>query len=100
MIKSIIHPKKRTKKTNVLVIQSNKPTNHIRIVKAGISGSSIFDTEARTSGYGLSSSSIASKSNSILEGIGDVSSLVIGRDMGRVESNKVPKVFQEKKNRS
>ena len=40
--------------------------NHIRGVIAGISGSSIFDTDARTSGYGLSSSSSASKSNSIL----------------------------------
>ena len=80
MIKSIIILKKKKQKTNVLVIQSNKPTNHIRIVIAGISGSSILDTEARTSGYGLSSSSIASKSNSILEGVGDVSTLVIGRE--------------------
>jgi hypothetical protein len=38
----------------------------MRIVNAGISVSSILDTEARTSGYGESSSSILSKSNSIL----------------------------------
>lgn len=42
------------------------PTSHIRKVIAGMSGSSTFDTDALTSGYGLSSSSIASKSNSIL----------------------------------
>ena len=70
---------KKTKKTNVLVIQSNRPTNHIRIVIAGISGSSILDTEARTSGYGLSSSSMASKSKSNLEKISVISTLVIGR---------------------
>ena len=62
--------------TNVLVMQSNKPTNHIRIVIAGISGSSTLDTEARTSGYGLSSSSMASKSKSNLEEVGIVSNLV------------------------
>ena len=78
----------------MLVIQSNKPTNHMRTVIAGISGSSMLETEARTSGYGLSSSSIASKSNSILEeGVGEVSTLVIGReieDIGRGnESNRV-----------
>ena len=61
-------PKKiRKRKTDLLVIHNNNPTNHILIVIAGISGSSIFDTDARTSGNGLSSSSIASKSNSILE---------------------------------
>ena len=69
-----INTSKETKKTYVLVIQSNRPTNHIRIVIAGMSGSSILDTEARTSGYGLSSSSMASKSNSILE-VGVVSTL-------------------------
>jgi len=42
------------------------PTSHIRKVIAGMSGSSTFDTDALTSGYGLSSSSIASRSNSIL----------------------------------
>ncbi len=45
---------------------SVSPITHIRGVIAGISGSSIFDTDARTSGYGLSSSSSPSKSNSIL----------------------------------
>jgi len=55
------------KETDLLVMHNNNPTNHILIVIAGISGSSIFDTEARTSGNGLSSSSIASKSKSILE---------------------------------
>jgi hypothetical protein len=80
MIKSISYIQKKNQKTNVLVIQSNKPTNHMRIVIAGISGSSMLETEARTSGYGLSSSSMASKSNSILEGVGDVSTLVIGRE--------------------
>lgn len=40
--------------------------NHIRTVRAGISGSSMFDTDARTSANGLSSSSTASRSNSIL----------------------------------
>lgn len=54
------------RETYLLVIHSNKPTNHMRIVNAGISVSSILDTEARTSGYGESSSSILSKSNSIL----------------------------------
>lgn len=57
----------------LLVMQSNKPTNHMRIVSAGMSGSSTFDTDARTSGYGESSSSIASKSNSILDKEGVVS---------------------------
>ena len=52
--------------THPPVIHKNRPTNHILIVIAGISGSSIFETEARTSGKGLSSSSIASRSNSIL----------------------------------
>ena len=60
----------------MLVIQSSKPTNHIRIVIAGISGSSILDTEARTSGYGLSSSSMASKSKSNLEKVRVFSNLV------------------------
>lgn len=69
----------KVKKTNVLVIQSNRPTNHIRIVIAGISGSSILDTEARTSGYGLSSSSMASKSKSNLKKVGVVSTLVTGK---------------------
>jgi len=55
------------KYTCLLVVQSNNPTNHIRIVSAGMSWSSIFDTDARTSGYGESSSSIVSKSNSILD---------------------------------
>lgn len=48
--------------------QRARPTTHIRNVIAGISGSSIFETEARTSGNGLSSSSSpkVSKSNPIL----------------------------------
>ena len=49
-------------------VHRNRPINHIRIVMAGISGSSMLDTEALTSGYGLSSSSIASRSSSILRG--------------------------------
>ena len=73
----------------MLVIQSNKPTNHIRIVIAGISGSSILDTEARTSGYGLSSSSMASKSKSNLEKVGVVSTVVI-------ESKTELKTFEER----
>jgi hypothetical protein len=73
-------------------MQSNKPTNHIRIVKAGISGSSILDTEARTSGYGLSSSSIASKSNSIL-GVGVVS---IQQQEGKVKPKTEEKNMREK----
>ena len=48
--------------------QRSRPTNHMRIVSAGMSGSSMLDTEALTSGKGLSSSSIASRSNSILRG--------------------------------
>ena len=40
----------------------------MRIVNAGMSGSSMLDTDALTSGKGLSSSSIASRSNSILRG--------------------------------
>ena len=56
-----------TRETHLLIMQSDKPTNHIRIVRVGISGSSMLETEARTSGKGLSSSSIPSKSNSILE---------------------------------
>ncbi|CAG8594986.1 4190_t:CDS:10, partial [Acaulospora colombiana] len=39
------------------MMQSNMPQNHIRNVIAGISGSSVFDTDARTSAYGESSSS-------------------------------------------
>jgi hypothetical protein len=64
-------------------MQSSSPTVHIRRVKAGISGSSMLDTDARTSGKGLSSSSIASKSNSILEmeGEGQVVSEGCGEDM-------------------
>ena len=80
---------KKDQKTNVLVIQSSKPTNHIRIVIAGISGSSILDTEARTSGYGLSSSSMASKSKSNLEKVGVVSTVVI-------ESKTELKTFEER----
>ena len=57
--------------THLLAIHNINPTNHILIVIAGISGSSMFDTDARTSGNGLSSSSIASKSNSILESESD-----------------------------
>jgi hypothetical protein len=41
----IIYQKKRPKPTNLLIIQSKKPTNHIRNV---IAGSSILDVEART----------------------------------------------------
>ena len=48
--------------------QRIRPTNHMRIVNAGMSGSSMLDTDALTSGKGLSSSSIASRSNSILWG--------------------------------
>ena len=48
--------------------QRSRPTNHMRIVNAGMSGSSMLDTDALTSGNGLSSSSIASRSNSILWG--------------------------------
>ena len=70
---------------HLLTMQSNSPTNHIRIVNAGISGSSTLDTDARTSGNGLSSSSIASKSNSILltegEGEGQQVSEGCGDDM-------------------
>ena len=57
---------RRALNTHAVINTSSIPINHIRIVRHGISGSSIFDTEARTSGNGLSSSSIASKSNSIL----------------------------------
>lgn len=32
--------------------QSVRPMSHILKVKTGISGSSVFETEARTSGYG------------------------------------------------
>ena len=46
---------------------SMSPMTHILNVRHGISGSSMFDTDALTSGKGLSSSSIASKSNSILQ---------------------------------
>lgn len=72
-------------------MQSNNPTIHIRMVKAGISGSSMLDTDARTSGKGLSSSSIASKSNSILlkeeemEGEEKLVSKSSGEDMKGVE---------------
>lgn len=72
-------------------MQSSSPTIHIRMVKAGISGSSMLDTEARTSGNGLSSSSIASKSNSILvmdgweEGEGEQVSEGSGDDMNERE---------------
>ena len=45
---------------------STNPIDHILSVIAGISVSSIFETDARTSGYGLSSSS-SSKGNSILQ---------------------------------
>jgi hypothetical protein len=41
--------------------------SHIRKVSTGMSGSSMFETEARTSGYGLSSSWRVSKSNFILQ---------------------------------
>jgi hypothetical protein len=36
--------------------ESIRPMTHIRMVRAGMSGSSMLETEARTSGYGLSSS--------------------------------------------
>jgi hypothetical protein len=78
------------------MIQRNKPINHIRAVIAGISGSSILDTEARTSGNGLSSSSIASKSNSILEGVGVVSSIVIGRGSRIEDIERNKKVHSDK----
>jgi predicted nucleic acid-binding Zn ribbon protein len=51
---------------HVPMMQHPSPTNHIRKVMVGMSGSSMFDTDARTSGYGLSSSSTASKSKPIL----------------------------------
>lgn len=59
---------RKLKKTlsELAIVQRKMPINHIRMVRAGISGSSILDTEARTSGKGESSSSMASKSNSIL----------------------------------
>lgn len=49
--------------------QRERPMNHIRIVIAGISGSSMLETDARTSGNGLSSSSSpnVSKSKPILQ---------------------------------
>ena len=53
--------------TNPPIIQSTRPMTHIRKVITGISGSSMLETDARTSGKGLSSSLTASKSNSILE---------------------------------
>ena len=48
--------------------QRIRPMNHMQIVNAGMSGSSMLDTDALTSGKGLSSSLIASRSNSILRG--------------------------------
>lgn len=36
--------------------QSVSPTAHMRKVRQGMSGSSVFETDARTSGYGESSS--------------------------------------------
>ena len=49
--------------------QRTRPMTHIRNVIAGISGSSILETDARTSGNGLSSSSSpkVSKSKPILQ---------------------------------
>jgi hypothetical protein len=41
------------------------PENHIRNDVVGISGSSVFDTDARTSGYGESSSSSSSAPTSV-----------------------------------
>ena len=58
--------------THATIARRTNPTTHMRNVRQGISGSSIFDTDARTSAYGLSSSSMPSKSNSILK-YGDVS---------------------------
>ena len=58
----------RSERTNLAVMQRASPMTHMRMVIAGISGSSMLDTEARTSGKGLSSSSTASRSNSILRG--------------------------------
>jgi hypothetical protein len=53
-------------RTHLPVKERKRPTSHIRIVRTGMSGSSMFETEARTSGYGLSSSWTVSKSNFIL----------------------------------
>jgi hypothetical protein len=52
----------------LLAMQSTRPTNHIRIVMAGMSGLSMFETEARTSGKGESSFSMSElRSCSILK---------------------------------
>ena len=48
--------------------QRNMPRNHMRNVIAHMLGSSLLDTEALTSGKGLSSCSIATKLTSILRG--------------------------------
>jgi len=52
--------------THLAVKERRRPMSHIRRVSTGMSGSSMFETEARTSGYGLSSSWRVSKSNFIL----------------------------------
>ena len=48
--------------------QRKRPMNHMRIVIAYMLGSSLLDTEALTSGKGLSSSLMTLGSNSILRG--------------------------------
>ena len=48
--------------------QRNRPMNHMRIVIAYMLGSSLLDTEALTSGNGLSSCPIATRLSSILRG--------------------------------
>jgi hypothetical protein len=48
--------------------QRNKPMNHMRIVIAYMLGSSLLDTEALTSGKGLSSSLMTLRLNSIPRG--------------------------------
>ena len=53
-------------RTYPAIMHSKRPMSHMRSVRTGISGSSMFETDARTSGNGLSSSLMASKSNSIL----------------------------------
>ena len=48
--------------------QRNRPMNHMRIVIAHMLGSSLLDTEALTSGKGLSLSLMTLGLNSILRG--------------------------------
>jgi hypothetical protein len=70
-------------------MHKSNPMIHILMVSAGISGSSMLETEALTSGYRLSSSSMALRSNSILgeKEKGLVSECWDG-DMGRPREDK------------